>query len=1151
MDLYDPQTLGVMVFGGFMVISAIGIFLVSTFSMKETSYEEALAKQRKVLEKSQHPKVDKKKKEKLLEKKGRAKKREDKPNGKIPEQDSAQEMNDSSKELDSEPEIIAEFIMPEPPAVTISAPSPPSPAIHEKPAPSPKDKKKKEKKVTKVEPAPMPVLAATQSFISKSLPVSEVPIKEAPVVAAVPVIAQSSAPVAVSAPPKKIDAIPQPIKKVEVVAQATKKVEVFQSQEEPKQEAAVKKKAVPKKKAEPIHADSDGPIYLPYNTLLSTVGSMSFTEGEAQRLIEILTEKAGVVQDTWHTASQKGDLVSTLKRQLEEKEKLLSAEQEDTAAAKNKLRELSKELASEKLKAVGVETNLKEQLLSRDQEINAVQARMQATYQDHIDETQQLQGKIRSLQEQLENGPNAQLTRLQQENSILRDALNQATSQMESKQNAELAKLRQECAKLTKELIEKSETLQQEEQQRKSLDIKVVAFEKQVGQLQVSQRETEDTLQKRIEEMTEELRRSQSSYNILQAETEKSKGEQESLADLQIKLLCSEEENKHKTEELGHFKDQLQAVTTEKERLTERIKTIETLLEASANSEAEHNKELQAAKEAEIIHLQNRLQEKDAEISSLEKKALELQSTLEQQTIHNHAAQHEEIVQLQTRIQEKEAQISSMEKEALELKSTVEHQTVQNNATEHANVVQLQERLQQKEDFISLLEKQVLELKEAAEQQQLTKNATEDAEVRLQTRLQEKEHLILSLEKEAATLKETMEQQRITNHAAEQAEINQLQTRLQEREDFISSLERETAELKGTVEQQRSKNNEETEQKLGALQTQTKEALQSLFPHVTLVSDQVYSEWLQEFKEKAQEILSQQTAKTEYPDLSSQLREAEEAHSTLQAECDQYRTILAETEGMLRHLQRSVEQEELVWKAKLSKTEGELKEAHVQIRNFEESVEKLKLEVQNSDQLRECISLMEQQLEAQMNSENAVSQNYSKEVESLQQLLQETQEQLQLTKNEARKQSNELSLVRKHLSEMKIHVHDGEVVGSQADQTEQEPNQLKSQLEETEATLNDEQTLRQKLADEFDEAAESALSVRTELAKLRFEQEFTSDAEETNQLKERLEKEKKLTQDLGHAATKLQQLLKATQDQLAKERENVKKLQGLLQETVC
>lgn len=41
--------------------------------------------------------------------------------------------------------------------------------------------------------------------------------------------------------------------------------------------------------------------------------------------------------------------------------------------------------------------------------------------------------QIQSLQEQLENGPNAQLARLQQENSILRDALNQATSQAESR----------------------------------------------------------------------------------------------------------------------------------------------------------------------------------------------------------------------------------------------------------------------------------------------------------------------------------------------------------------------------------------------------------------------------------------------------------------------------------------------------------------------------------------------------------------------------------------------------------------------------------------------------------------------------------------------------------------------------------------------
>lgn len=49
---------------------------------------------------------------------------------------------------------------------------------------------------------------------------------------------------------------------------------------------------------------------------------------------------------------------------------------------------------------------------------------------------------------------------------------------------------------------------------------------------------------------------------------------------------------------------------------------------------------------------------------------------------------------------------------------------------------------------------------------------------------------------------------------------------------------------------------------------------------------------------------------------------------------------------------------------------------------------------------------------------------------------------------------------------------------------------------------------------------------------------------------ERLEKEKKLTSDLGCAATKLQELLKTTQDQLTKEKETVQKLQEQLDKTV-
>lgn len=46
---------------------------------------------------------------------------------------------------------------------------------------------------------------------------------------------------------------------------------------------------------------------------------------------------------------------------------------------------------------------------------------------------------------------------------------------------------------------------------------------------------------------------------------------------------------------------------------------------------------------------------------------------------------------------------------------------------------------------------------------------------------------------------------------------------------------------------------------------------------------------------------------------------------------------------------------------------------------------------------------------------------------------------------------------------------------------------------------------------------------------------------------ERLEKEKKLSKDLGQAATKLQQLLKASQEQLTKERDTVRTLQEHLE----
>uniref|UniRef100_A0A3B4BBI0 Ribosome receptor lysine/proline rich domain-containing protein n=1 Tax=Periophthalmus magnuspinnatus TaxID=409849 RepID=A0A3B4BBI0_9GOBI len=510
MDIYDPQTLGIMVFGGFMVISAVGIALVSTFSMKETSYEEALAKQRRELGKIQSTRAEKKKKDKTSEKKSRGKKKEEKPNGKIPEPEKSQEESEADSESSAaapepEPAVVPKAAeQPQPAPVEVA---PAAPALDEpSPAPSPKDKKKK--KVAKVEPASQPTA----------------PIKPT----------STPAPVSAPAPSKSAPTKATPAPEVVKPTQAT-----------------VIKSSVCFFICIAATVDStDAPLYLPYKSLVSTISSMDFSEGEAHRLIEILSEKAGIIQDTWHTATQKGDPVAMLKKQLEEREKQLATEQEDSSAAKNRLRELTKELSSEKSKVAAVETRLSSQLSKREQEMIALQARMQASYQDHLAQTQRLNAKILSLQDQLEKGPNAQLARLQQENTILRDALNQATSQAESKQNAELAKLRQECAKLTKELGEKAESLQADEQVKKSLEAKVSAAEKQLSVMQVGLT-SEQALQKKLEEVSEELRTTQSKNSSLQTTLEQAQQDNGAVSG---QFICRKRKNNNFSQLYSSFK---------------------------------------------------------------------------------------------------------------------------------------------------------------------------------------------------------------------------------------------------------------------------------------------------------------------------------------------------------------------------------------------------------------------------------------------------------------------------------------------------------------------------------------------------------------------------------------------------------------------
>ncbi|XP_059929303.1 ribosome-binding protein 1a isoform X1 [Gadus macrocephalus] len=1066
MDIYEPQTLGILVFGGFMVISAIGIVLVSTFSMKETSYEEALAKQRSKQGKIQPSRSDKKKKDKASEKKTKTKKKDEKPNGKIPEPEEETE----APETDPIPETVAVPVVAAAPAPVPEAPAQAPEEVQPKaPAPAeplPKDKKKK--KGGKVEPVPIQAAAAPEPAKPAPIQAKSAPAqtKSAPPQAkSAPAEAKSTttaAPAAAaaakstSAPPKSAPAKSSPAsappkpaavpnksaptqsakaaKAAPTLEASTKAVPVMAVPPVAPAKAQEPKKKAPKKKPEPGKSDlADAPLYLPYKALVSTVRSMVFSEAEAHRLIEILTEKAGIIQDAWHTASQKGDPVAMLKKQLDEKEKQLAAEQDDAVAAKSRLREMTKELSTEKSKVASVETRLSSQLSKREQEMIALQARMQASYQDHVAQTQKLNAKVVALQEQLDKGPSAQLTRLQQENSILRDALNQATSQAESKQNAELAKLRQDCMKLTKELGEKAELLQADQQAKRGLEGKVSATENQLAALQVSHAEHEQALQRKLEEVCEELRATQGS---MQKATQESSGQSE----LQERLAGLEAELEQRSGHVSGLTAQLEQTAAEKSQLEQRVASITALLEASEGKGAEGAAPQVEAAEVEQLKLS--LQERDGELGSL----------------------HEELKQLKM-------------KEAAQEESCAE-----------------------------------------AEQQK-----SEDSS------------RVATLEGELKALNEEREQLKNTPRPDNSAELTQLQSSLGERDVQLASLQ---GELQHEKDKSTAANNDLAAQ-LNSLQAETKATLQTIFPQIALETEE--DNWSQVYIQKAQEALahveqSQETqetqSSTELPHLLEKLKEAEESQSSLQAECEQYRTVLAETEGMLKDLQNSVEEEELVWKAKMAESDEQFRIAQEKTQSLEAAVESSKAETESVEKLKGQMMLLEAQLEKQ-----AESTLYAQEITELRLQLTASQSQLDSAQKEAHAHREELAQVREQLSNSATQPeHNGP--------SEAAPSQVQSELSVKTEKLHGEESSHHQLSEDFEQAQVTVAELQAQLDLLKADaDQQQTETEDVAQLKERLEKEKKLSKDLGQAATKLQSLLKVTQEQLTKEQDAVRTLQ--------
>ncbi|XP_009982191.1 PREDICTED: kinectin-like, partial [Tauraco erythrolophus] len=197
-----------------------------------------------------------------------------------------------------------------------------------------------------------------------------------------------------------------------------------------------------------------------FKDFVMAMKNIIFTEDEARRIVEVLKEKSSAIHDVLQKAS-KAELAAAV-HQLQDKEKVLAAMKEEAASAKEQCKQLTQELVAEKERNGLLTAKMRERINTLEKEHGTFQSKIHVSYQ----ESQQMKIKFQQLREQME----AEISHLKQENGILRDAVSTSANQMESKQSAELNKLRQDYARLVNELGEKSSKLQQEELQKKNAE---------------------------------------------------------------------------------------------------------------------------------------------------------------------------------------------------------------------------------------------------------------------------------------------------------------------------------------------------------------------------------------------------------------------------------------------------------------------------------------------------------------------------------------------------------------------------------------------------------------------------------------------------------------------------------------------------------
>ncbi|XP_034353077.1 kinectin isoform X7 [Arvicanthis niloticus] len=442
------------------------------------------------------------------------------------------------------------------------------------------------------------------------------------------------------------------------------------------------------------------------------------------------------------------------------------------------------------------------------------------------------------------------------------------------------------------------------------------------------------------------------------------------------------------------------------------IKSVEELLEVELLKVANKEKTVQLSVTSQVQELQNLLRGKEEQVNSMKAALEDRDRDLTERGRCTQVCSTPRFEELENVLKEKDNEIKRIEAKLKETESDLSKQS---------------ELLKEVQDENKLFKSQVEQLNHQNHQQ-----ASLPSQEELQTVISEKEKEITNLCNELASLKNAVEHQRKKN--------NDLREKNWEAMEALASTEK-------MLQERVSKTSKERRQQVEAVELESKDLLRRLFPTVSVPSNLNYSEWLRGFEKKAKACMAGTSDAEAVEVLEHRLKEANEMHTLLQLECEKYKSVLAETEGILQKLQRSVEQEESKWKVKAEDSRRTIEQMQSSFTASEQELERLRQENKDMENLRR----EREHLEMELEKAEVERSTYVMEVRELKDLLTELQKKLDDSYSEAVRQNEELNL-------------------------------LKTQLNETRSKLQNEQTERKKVADDLHKAQQSLNFIHSKIS---------------------------------------------------------------------